>query len=441
MCNSEGWRPFNCNICIGFFLVLVFTPFQPIQGQEEREGRADRPPRILTSDLQNEQIVEESEMEVHFVIADSNSIQEVTIDGVPAEINPWPTILITRTFRFNPGLTEIVVTAMDDDGNKTIRRFLVAYQAELPDSGAGKESPAKKTEIVTTYQGSIRYEYDDNPITDLSVVVPIGELKNRVPDQGIVPDSQQSDQLLTLTGSLTLNRGRAFGSMGIIATDYKKSENMLLESKSAYFAGGYQFNDDGKTAIPASLIFTIINVGGIGYVISLSGNVGYLEYEQEASGELRSHLYNVELTYKDFNSEQQKDGFQIRGKWEFNNIGANQGETTRHRASLGNNNDGLPISNYWFAGWDSDIKRGWDESYLYVAGVGVQYRQYPNDNEPLVDNLGDTRLDLVIRFNIGVGWEFWPGWNLILNDDSIVNASNKRPYQRNKLGFILSAVF
>ncbi len=96
------------------------------QGEEERND----PPEILTSELALRTLLETERLEVTFVIVDTDTITEVTIDGEPQDFEPGDTVLISKEFVFDQPETLVRVSATDEAGQTRTVTYTV-YLTDL----------------------------------------------------------------------------------------------------------------------------------------------------------------------------------------------------------------------------------------------------------------------------------------------------------------------
>ena len=86
------------------------------------EGTA---PQVLTSDLVQTQEVRESHVAVTWAIVAQSPLQQVTINGEAQPFEPGDTAVIARDFPLRVAQTLITVVAMDRDGRRTERSYLI----------------------------------------------------------------------------------------------------------------------------------------------------------------------------------------------------------------------------------------------------------------------------------------------------------------------------
>ena len=120
----------------------------------------------------------------------------------------------------------------------------------------------------------------------------------------------------------------------------------------------------------------------------------------------------VDVTSKGFEGEDREDATQFALKWVGTHKDKAKQDSSRKTFSLGNSTEGTDATEFNFIGYDADWQNRWDSGLRWDIGFGLQYRNYPNDEDIITDELfGDTRVDNLIRFSTGIGWEFTPKIN------------------------------
>jgi hypothetical protein len=404
---------------------------QPVWAQsEKKEAGAGDGPQILTSDLARQTTVTETRMTVDFVIVDTDKVTEVVINGEKQKIQPSETVLVRKEFEFTEPATRIEVTATDEKGN--VRT--VAYVVLLP--GAAMAAPKARLRVFD--QVGVRYEVDTNPSNDLSTPIDLG-----VTVTGVVPDSQQQDTRTTVKAMAGLGYGKWMAFVGAVQQTYGKSDNDQFNSTVMYLGGAVRSSPAGENAFVAQAVFTDINLGSFDYAQYVTLTPGYEKDSKDSSGTTRS-LYAVDVISKNFASSDQKDAINGTLKWDYNSTDPEGEDSFRNVIQLGNSTEGFVQSEYSFIGIDEDWINIWGagRGFRFDVGWGLQYRSYPNDDPLTKDTpLGNTRVDIPLRFSIGPGWQFTPAWSAVLGYRYLTNLSNKQPYVREIYGLIVEGAF
>ncbi|MBI4083358.1 MAG: hypothetical protein HY423_12185 [Candidatus Lambdaproteobacteria bacterium] len=391
-------------------------------------------PQILTADLAFRQKVETDRLRVNFVIVDTDKVTEVRINGIPQQFTPADTVQITAELQFNPGRNTVTVEAVDEQGNKRVRKFLV---------GLGDVDISAPTPITWGLALDVRYELDDNPTNDLSSPIDIPEIGKL---QGAVDDKEQPDYRTTLGATLTITRGALSGFLGARNATYAKAANEALGTQIA-FAGLTLSAAMSETSLfRFGYTFMDINVGTTDYSVNHVVSPAFVFSSKDDKGSYRKTL-GLDVTAKDFALKDQKDTTDVTLKWRAFAIDPENQDSYRFQLQLGSsgegqlNNEGKDASLYNFASMDFDWKNRWDRGFLFDIGFGFQYRNYPNETNILFDALGKTRVDNLIRFSTAFGWGFGPDWAVRLNYDYLFDLSNKSPYVRTIAGVALTGAF
>jgi hypothetical protein len=284
----------------------------------------------------------------------------------------------------------------------------------------------------------LRYEIDTNPSNDLSTPIDVG-----VDVQGVVPDSEQPDSRITLKAIVGFSYGNSNAFIGAVQQTYGKSDNDQFNSTVMFLGGGWRSNPGGQNAFVAQALITDINLGDFDYAQTITLTPGYETDSKDADGSYRS-LYALDVISKNFARGEQTDATVFTLKWDFNSKDPEQEDTFRNLLQLGNSTEGFEQSEYSFVGIDEDWTNIWGSGsgFRFDIGWGLQYRSYPND-EPLTTDtpLGTTRVDNLLRFSIGPGWQFTPAWSAVFGYRYLTNLSNKQPYVRQIYGLIVEGAF
>jgi len=403
------------------------TSFYSSAYSEEQEISKNDPPQILTSDLALKQMIESPTKIVSFVIVDSDNITEVTINGEKQEFMPAPVVEITKKFRFNPGRTLIEVIAIDEAGNTRRKTFLVGL-------GLGLEKEKKPAKFLWKATFGFNYESDSNPTLDISSPIEIAGL-----DQGVVPDEGQTD--IRTTGNVLFSGGygNLFGYLGGAVSKYSKKDNELLNSEAVFTGIGYYIPFSKTSNILLNGQFIDINVGEADYSQNGTLSAG-VEFEKDNEKGNRKHLFAIDYTHKDFAEEERDTGSQSEFKYKFKSLDAEKLDEFQFKFFAGSSDDGFKESENTFVGMDFDSFYKWEMGLKFDIGFGMEYRNYKND-DPLLDQFGETRVDVPLRFSTGLGWEFPFNLNLMYNFKYTYNLSTATPYVRIIHGLFLSYEF
>lgn len=399
----------------------------PAAAQDEAEE--SQAPQILTSDLARRHVLTEDRISVDFVIVDSDNITRVTINGEPQQFTPSDTVLITKEFVFTEDRTVIEVTATDEQGNERTLQYFVFRP--------GVQVAAEEPGLRYFVRVSLAFEIDDNPSNDLSSPIDI----EGVDVEGVVPDDEQEDSRITVQalGGLIGNRWNAF--LGVLSQNYSKSENENFNTRMIFLGAGYRFGAPSESSFVVRYLFVDIDIGSFDYSQQHTVTPGFEIVRKDDEGSYRD-FFAVDLILKDFAQSAAEDSSQFTLKWEDIELDAAKQDRSRGVLAYGNSTEGFDESEYDFLSYNQDFVNRWDSGFRFDIGWGYQYRSYPND-EPLTEDtpLGDTRVDNLLRFSAGPGWQFNPAWFAKLGYRYVTNISNKSPYVRQIYGVTVQGTF
>ena len=399
----------------------------PAAAQDEAEE--SQAPQILTSDLARRHVLTEDRISVDFVIVDSDNITRVTINGEPQQFTPSDTVLITKEFVFTEDRTVIEVTATDEQGNERTLQYFVFR----PGVQVAAEEPGLKYFVRV----SLAFEIDDNPSNDLSSPIDI----KGVDVEGVVPDDEQEDSRITVQalGGLIGNRWNAF--LGVLSQNYAKSENENFNTRMIFLGAGYRFGAPSESSFVVRYLFVDIDIGSFDYSQQHTLTPGFEIVRKDDEGTFRDFIA-VDFIVKDFAQSDADDSSQFTLKWEDIELDAAKQDSSRGVLAYGNSTEGFDESEYDFLSYNQDFVNRWDSGFRFDIGWGYEYRNYPND-EPLTTDtpLGDTRVDNLLRFSAGPGWQFNPAWFAKLGYRYVTNISNKSPYVRQIYGITVQGTF
>jgi len=401
---------------------LAVTP------EETKVATSTLGPRIMTPSMMRKQQITSPDLVVHFVVVDDDPVVSVKINGDLQKVEPNKTLLITRKLHFNPGRTLIEVQAEDQAGNVSNRSFLVLFEPAAAEA-AEDSNPLKWNLIIEAVA-----QTDDNPTEDLSSPVKIGDLEL----QGVVEDSQQTDQLKNLKALLVVYKGDYNGIFGASSRAYDKAANELLNSQVLFAGAGWKHLVGDGFFIKADYLFTDLNLGAADYA-QYHGITPALLWETKDDTGVSKHTLALELVTKKFAELEQEDGAQQGLKWLYQQTDPDKDRfdsvMSVGTASQGTDDsveDYLIMSFNWHNQWAGPF---------FDIGFDVEYEKYKNQ-VPLSANtpLGKTRLDLPVSYQTALGWQ-GVGWSLKYHYRYLLNLSNKVLYERTVHGINGSATF
>ncbi|MDH4225570.1 MAG: hypothetical protein OEW12_07985 [Deltaproteobacteria bacterium] len=127
---------------------------------------AQEGPQILTTDLTQRQVEDQSSTRVSFVFAGSKTISRITINGKSVDFSSGDTVAVEYTFRWQPGENLVEVTVTDDGGAARTKNYFVDYQPgaqpDAPPPAEPAASPAEgqdRDESGIVYFGVSSYNY------------------------------------------------------------------------------------------------------------------------------------------------------------------------------------------------------------------------------------------------------------------------------------------
>lgn len=405
-------------------------------GTVARAQSDDNPPEILTSELALKTVLESDRLEVNFVIVDSDTVTEVTINGEPQSITPGDTVLITRAFQFREDVTRVTVSAKDEAGHTRT----VTYTVFRPGVDPTQEIAAPVDETLSYFANyDARLERDDNPTQDLSAPIKIGGVSL----VGVVPDSDQPDTRtnILVTGGATKGKWTLYAGANDIA--YSKDENEPLDVRALFVGGSLTFPRGQTDAWLLGYTFTDLNLGGFDYDQEHTVSPAWRRDGTTSDGGTSTTLYGLDVILKSFaRSDVQDDVTVFTLKREYSSLdrAKQDGYTSVYQA--GTASEGIEVTEFTYVAADWDWKFRWDSGLLWDIGTGVQYRDYANDTPLSTDTfLGKTRVDIPARFSTGVGYQFQPRLRVMGNLSYTFNLSNKSPYERMILGIGVNGAF
>ena len=404
----------------------------PVNVKAQDAANLDDAPQILTSDLAPVHVLEERQkkLSVGFIVVDSDNIVAISINGEPVtSFEPADTVTFEQEFTFSEDRTEVLLVATDEAGNSREKSFLVVLH------GVKLEKPVDfSINVSLTYS----YEIDDNPTNDLSSPVPVGGVEFT----GVVEDSEQPDNRTSINAAVSMKLGGFTANTGMAQVAYDKPENEGLGTEVLFLGAGYRLATGKESDLLFNYLFTDINIGGNDYSNTHTISPALeMRFDLKKEGSTK-HRLGLDAVVKDFSSDEQTDGSQATLKWVYDSLDKEKLDSFRNSFKLGNSTEGFEVSDYTYFGFDNDWKNKFDVGFLLNTGYGLQYRSYANDDPLSTDTpLGDTRVDYLMRYSLGFGWEFTPGWSALLNYKTLFNLSNKSPYVRNTYGITATGSF
>ncbi|MCP4756585.1 MAG: FecR domain-containing protein [Proteobacteria bacterium] len=422
-------------------LIPAATPSAPAVSKKPAAAEStdlQAAPQIMTSDLARSQLLKEPTRVVTFVVVDDDFIEQVVINGEPQEFESDTTVVVTRKFRFKPGKTLIKVEAVDIEGNKREKTFLVGYGLGADGALEAEEGKEKESKFFWMVQVALSYETDDNPTNDLSLPIKVEGMDDNM---GVVDDNEQTDTRQVVNGTFVIGLGNLSGFLGGVTTTYTKEENEDLNSKAMFGGVAYNLAFSESTSLLLNYLLLDVDIGGSDFSQNQTVTPGFQFTSKDEDGTSR-HFLGFELVLKDFADEEKPDGSQNTIKWEYYNLDAEKLDSFRSVIAFGNNTDGTDESESTYAKFGFDWKNTWEIGFKWDLGFGFQYHKFENQLPLTFDTpLGETRADVPLRLSTGMGWEFTKKWSAMYNYEYVVNVSNKELYVRSIHGLTVSGAF
>lgn len=420
-------------LMLGLLLAISLLGTAPaVYAQADEEG-SDDAPQILSSDLAQETPVTVDHLSVDFVIVDSDTITEVTIDGEPQQFEPSDTVLISKEFDLEEDRTLIRVTATDEQGNTRARTFLVLKPG----------AAVARTRLKPLLSFGVGFELDTNPSNDLSVPAFLS-LKDDAGEDiklGVVSDDEQADTRSILQAIFSLRFGSLDGFVGRLQQTYTKAVNERFNVVVNFVGLGYRSGEGKASGFVLRYTFTDIELGTFDYAVLNTISPGYESFSEDKEDDLRN-IFKLDITSKDFASESQTDTTLFALKWNHRSTDKKDNDVFRSLIAIGTGSEGIEETEHQFVGLDFDWELRARAGFRVDIGFGWTYRNFPNDEPLSVDTpLGDTRVDNLLRFSLGPGWEFGAGWRAMLGYRYLFNLSNKSPYVRQIYGLTINGAF
>ena len=411
-------------ILIGFGWLLIVSATS-LMAQD-----AGEPPQILTTDLAAESLAEEEEVTVNFVIVDSDQVTKVVINGEEEKITPGDTVLVTKVFRFKPGITTVRIEAEDEKGNKRNRSYRVSYQVPFEPKGKGGG-----WNLSTNVE--VSYEVDDNPTNDLSLPIAIGGIGDV---EGQVSDSEQTDTRTGVGLLLAMDAGAFNGFAGYYQTTYSKEINENLNPTIMFLGGQYRFAGKGKPGMQLTFALTDINLGSNDFsqVVMLTPAYEIREVGEDGSW---SKTYGLEMNQKSYSDTTRSSASQMTLKRDSKYFSKGGVYSSQGITSLGTNSDGTEESVYNFIGYKALWYLNWKSGWFVHPTAGIQARTYANDEDVLTQEYGPTRLDFPYEFTLGAGKKILKSLQAMFQFQYQADISNDSPYVRQIYGINIRGSF
>lgn len=401
-------------------VALSVTGWAAVSRAQEEAG-----PQVMTSDLAVENEVQTDSLTASFVVVSDANITALSINGEPQQFTPGDTVQVTKTFKFTKPRTLITLSATDQNGKTKERTWAVNF----------KNAPVEKalTWAVTVKAAE---EVDTNPTLDLSSPIAI----KGVDIKGVVKDSKQSDTRTTLQGDGSITYGQWTGFVGAYEQVYGKADNKGLKVLATYAGGTGRFNMGGTRDFLATYTFTDLNIGDNDYA-QMHTITPAFEFRSEDNKGSYTHTLALDYTQKNFASGSQTDGGQADVRWNYHRLNADKLNQFDSVIALGNYTEGIKEQDYSYVGFNTDWIYRWDTGLRIDWGLGFEYRDFPDDKQPLTKQFGETRLDTLWRASLGAGWQFNPKWSAMFGYRYLTDISNKSPYVRQIYGVTVDGAF
>lgn len=411
---------------VATLVVLGLSGFAPALMAQQQPAQADEGPQILTSDLALENDVTADTLTANFVVISNTQVTGVTINGEAQQITPGDTVMVTKELKFTKQQSLVTVVATDKDGKSRTHSYLVRFK------GAPVE---EKLTYAVTVKASL--EVDGNPTNDLSAPIAI----KGVDIKGVVKDSEQPDVRTTLQATGALTSGKWTGFVGALRQTYAKADNEGLNTQILYLGGTGRFNLGGTRDFLITYAFTDLNVGNNDYAQMHTISPAYETRSEDKKGFYRN-TFALDYTLKDFASSSQKDGGQYALRWDYNSLNAARQNSFESIIAYGTSTEGIKEQDYSYLGANLDWINRWDSRLRIDAGFGLEYRNFPEDKQPLTKKLfGETRVDTLLRASFGAGMQINPKWSAMFNYRYLTDVSNKAPYVRPIYGVTVDGAF
>ncbi len=381
-------------------------------------GADSYPPEILALDLQENQVSKADKITVTFLVVGSGPVKTIRINGEVQKFEPQDTVQVTKEISLAKGRNAITVLAEGEQGGTRERQFVVYYAAE---------PPTKQWRLLA--HGDVRYEVDDNPTNDVGLPFTVAGLDVK----GAIPASKRPDTRTTAMASVTGLYGGLSLTGGALDQEYTKSVNKDLKAQLFYGGVGYRFEASASSAWLTNYTYSRLAVGDTDYATMHTVSGAYERGSSDGKYS-RRHQFELDLTAKSFASSSQTAGTVGILKWNYLRFHPTTLSAFTSVVQAGNATEGDKATDYNFAGGDWDWLNRWESGFRWDIGFGYQYRNFPNDNQPLVKDIGNTRIDQLARVSTGIGWQWNPLWSAMLNYRYLTDLSNKEPYVRSIYG-------
>ena len=407
------------------------------------EVMATTPPRVLSSDLPARIIVTARQLEVSFVIVDSDPVVEVTINDETEPITVSNTVVIRKKLTFNAGEQLIKVTATDEQGNTRTRQFLVIYD---PENNYRAKAEARAAEAASGVQWSVNldlaFHVDTNPTNDLSLPFSVTDEVDLV---GTVPDDQQEDTRSTLGVMTGLRFGNQLsGVFGLQASNYSNPDNHQLASLVLQMGATYLFAKNPAKSNHVRLGFTLmdINVSGSDYAQIALLQPAYQIPLGTRRGRARSHRFGLDLQGKSLADPERDSVFAYGLNWNYLRTNEDQSGSFTSTLSTGFSSEGEEDTEYNHFTENLAWHSLWQNGMIYDIRFRFQVRAY-STAEALIKRLYNTadRVDTILGLDQAVGYQLHKDWSVLFDYNYKLAVSNYSPYVRTIYGLRVKGAF
>ena len=414
-----------------FFIFIGSHAYAEPAGKKNSES-----PEILTSDLLKRQKVVSETLNVDFIITDKDDIVEIVINGENQTFEPSNTVVISKKFTFQHGRNLIKVVAVDDKGNQTEEKYIVAFGKDVP--LIPKSLTEKKNKFSWNVSLGVKVQDDGNPSDDLGVPIDTGDIVI----EGLVPDENQPDTRTTKNAMVSMSYGKFSGFLGVNTTEYTQ-QRYITNYNTAVSMFGLGYKPSSKKWGPV-VKYMLMDVNTNGYdtlqsnTFTLGYQFGYVASNKSTSKQAL-YLVHAKSEYAAASTDPSSTG---TFRWEYDNTDKEGLDYFRYVFARGNSIESTEDDKNSFTTLDFLWNNKWLSGVLFDIGFGFGQKTYPNDGNILSSDtpLGDTRVDIPITFNTALGYTIH-GVKLKWNFDYSFNLSNKKPTVRDISGFELSGSF
>lgn len=364
-----------------------------------------------------------------------DDIVEVLINDENQDFEVSNTVVISKKFTFRHGRNLIKIVAVDDKGNQSEEKYIVAFGKDV--SLIPKRLTQRKNRFSWNVSLGVKVENDSNPSDDLGVPIDTGDIVI----EGIVPDEDQPDTRTTKNATVSMNYGKFNGFLGINTTEYTQNKYKINYDTSVSMLGlGYK---PGSKEWGTVVKYMMMDINTNGYdtlqshTVTMGYQFGYVASNGSNSKQLL-YLVHAKSEYADTNTDPSSTG---TFRWEYENTDKEGLDYFRYVFALGSSMESTVDQENSFTTLDFLWNNKWLSGVLFDIGFGFGQKTYPNQSPLSSDTpLGDKRVDIPLKFNTALGYTIY-GVKLKWNFDYSFNLSNKKPTVRDISGFELSGNF